>query len=235
MNPPLQPWQTSAINLAEHADNPVHTDEGATAAGFPSALVAGTTVHAYLTHPAAAAWGSDWLDRGWSQLRLIAPMFDNDTVDLVPNEDGVIHALVGGLLRATLEVATHAPTAPERTVLEQHPELAFDLTNDLGTYGLRAGDDLAIYPTEGRAHPSVWPSIGNSVTKKFHVTGPWVHVRSAITHLGFVANDAVVTARSAVVDRFETRAGQRVVLDIEASVDGTAVARIEHESIIRLA
>lgn len=234
MNSPLQPWQTSAINLADHADNPVHTDAGAVAAGFPSALVAGTTVHAYLTHPAAAAWSTAWLDHGWSELRLIAPVFDNDTVDLVPNNDGMIEAQVGGKVRATLAVTTNAPSSPERTVLEQHPELTFDLTDNLGTYGLRAGDDLDIYLAEGRAHPSVWPSIGNSVTKEFHVTGPWVHVRSAITHVGFVASDAVVTVTSALVDRFETRAGERVVLGIEASVNGTPVARIEHESIIRL-
>ena len=234
MSAPLLAWQTSAINLAEHADNPVHTDAGATAAGFPSALVAGTTVHAYLTHPAAAAWGSGWLDHGWSELRLLAPVFDHDTVDLIPNGDDVIEAQVGGELRATLAVAPSAPTPAERTVLDRHPDLLFDLDDGLGTYGLRAGDDLDIYAEQGRAHPSVWPSIGNSVTKEFYVTGPWVHVRSAITHFGFVAYDAEVTVSSTLVDRFETRAGERVVLNIDASVNGVAVACIEHESIIRL-
>lgn len=234
MNAPLLRWQTAAINLAEHADNPVHTDEGATAAGFPSALVAGTTVHAYLTHPPAAAWGAAWLDNGWSELRLLSPVFDNDTVDLVPNSEGMIEALVDGQLRATLAVAAHAPAATPRSVLAQHHDLTFDLAEGLGGYGQRAGDDLDVYDAEGRAHPAVWPCIGNSVTKEFHVTGPWVHVRSAITHLGFVASDAVVTVTTALVDRFETRSGERVVLDIEASVGGALVARIEHESIIRL-
>jgi len=239
MAAPLLAWQTSAINLAEHAYNVVHTDEGAVAAGFPSALVAGTTVHAYLTHSPAAAWDAAWLDHGWSELRLISPVFDNETVDLIPSEDstsehGTIEARVGGDLRATLAVATSAPTVPKRAIIEQHSELTFDLAEGLGTYGLRAGDDLAVYANEGRVHPSVWPSIGNSVTMAFHVTGPWVHVRSAITHLGQVPSNAQVTVASAVVDRFETRAGERVVLDIEASVDGAVVAHIEHESIIRL-
>ena len=112
---PLQPWQTSAINLAEHADNPVHTDEGAKAAGFAAALVAGTTVHAYLTHPPAAAWGAAWLDGGWSELRLLAPVFDEDTVDIVPRTNSVVEAAVDGQLRATLAVATTAP-APTPTV-----------------------------------------------------------------------------------------------------------------------
>ena len=68
----------------------------------------------------------------------------------------------------------------------------------------------------------------------FHVNGPWVHVRSAISHLGPVAANATVDLRSALVDRFDSRAGERVVIDIEASVEGRPVARIEHESIVRL-
>ncbi len=42
----LQPWSISAVNLPDHADNLVHTDEGAIAVGFERALVAGTTVYA---------------------------------------------------------------------------------------------------------------------------------------------------------------------------------------------
>lgn len=233
---PLFAWRTSAINLPEHADNPVHTDEGATAAGFPSALVAGTTVHAYLTHPPAAAWGAAWLDGGWSELRLLSPVFDNDVVDLVPTNGDTIEARVDGEVRATLAVALTAPASRAgRTVIQQHPAMSIELDESLGTYGVRAGDDLDVYRTEGRAHPAVWPSIGNTVTKMFHVTGPWVHVRSAVTHLERAAVDAIVVVTSALVDRFDTRAGERVVIDIEATVDGVPVAIIEHESIIKLA
>lgn len=235
MEPSLLPWQTQAINLVEHADNPVHTDEGAKAAGFTAALVAGTTIHAYLTHPVVAAWGTSWLDHGWSELRLIAPVLDDDTVDLVPSDDSSsVEAHVSGELRTTLAIAATAPSAVEHTVIEHHTDMIFDLADGLGAYGIRAGDDLQVYENEDRAHPSVWSCIGNSITKSNHVDGPWVHVRSAITHLGPTARDAVVNVTSALVDRFDTRAGERVVLDIEASVDGKPVARIEHESIIRL-
>ena len=40
------PWRLVARNLPAHAGNPIHTDVGARAAGYPSALVAGVTVHA---------------------------------------------------------------------------------------------------------------------------------------------------------------------------------------------
>ena len=236
MSSPLSSWAAVAVNLPEHANNPVHTDAGAVAAGFAAALVAGTTIHAYLTHPPAAAWGASWLDHGWSELKLIAPVMDRERVVVSPAEGPVIEARVGGQLRATLAVALSVPEPDpvERSVLEEHDRLRIDLAERLGDYGLRAGDDLPLYAREGRAHPSVWSCSGNAVTMAFHVNGPWVHVRSAISHLGPVAANATVDLRSALVDRFDSRAGERVVIDIEASVEGRPVARIEHESIVRL-
>ncbi|MCX6532667.1 MAG: hypothetical protein NTW34_00525 [Actinobacteria bacterium] len=61
MNSRPTSWQIIAGNLPEHARNPIHTDDGAQAAGFPRALVAGVTTYAYLTHPLIVAWGRDWL------------------------------------------------------------------------------------------------------------------------------------------------------------------------------
>ena len=54
----LTSWSIIAQNLPEHARNPIHTDAGAQAAGFPRALVAGVTTYAYMTHPVVAAWVS---------------------------------------------------------------------------------------------------------------------------------------------------------------------------------
>ena len=53
-------WTVQARNLPDHASNKIHTDDGARAAGFESALVAGVTTYAYLTRPLVAAWGLDW-------------------------------------------------------------------------------------------------------------------------------------------------------------------------------
>ena len=230
---PLLPWSTIARNLSEHADNPVHTDDGARAAGFDAAIVAGTTVHAYLTHPPAVAWGLDWLAAGWSEVRFLAPVFDADQVDCVPVDDSLIEARVGGSVRATLAVSLDAPSVGPLTG-EVLPTMTIHLADGPGTYGIRAGDDLGYYAEQNISHPAVWSSIGNTVTKANCVDGPWVHVRSAITHLARVSADACVTVETRVADRFSTRAGDRVVLDIRASVDEQPVAIIEHESIIRL-
>ena len=242
MEPVLHPWSTAAVNLPEHADNPVHTDVGARAAGFEAALVAGTTTHAYLTHPAAAGWGEAWLDHGWSELRLRAPVFDGVTVDLVPVADSsasaTIEARVDGTVKATLAVALEPPTPGHpwegRQMLETLPPFTVDLGDGIGDYGRRAGDDLDLYRTTGRAHPSVWSVLGNRATSLNYVDGPWVHVRSEIRHLAPAMAGDRVTVRAALLDRIDSRAGERVVLAIEAVVNDSVVALIEHESIIRL-
>ena len=84
----LAAWSAPAVNLPEHADNAIHTDAGARAAGFPSALVAGVTVYAYMTHVPAAAWGLDWLRGGGAHVRFRSPIFDHDLVNYVPTAAG---------------------------------------------------------------------------------------------------------------------------------------------------
>lgn len=232
----LQTWSVRAINLAEHRDNVVHTDAGAKAAGYPSALVAGTTVYAYLTHPAAAAWGRSWVDHGGAEVRFLRPVFDDDAVSCVPvaSDDGLtIEAQVGGDARATLAV-WQDPGAPGPHEGEPLHEANFVFGDDLAGYGGRCGDDLEMYAAEGMVHPVVWPVIGNRVTMATLVTGPWIHVRSRVQHLGPVGPGARADVKTTLVKRYTTRAGERAVLDIRVDVDGVPVAAIEHESIITL-
>ena len=96
MNSPPTTWQIIAANLPEHARNPIHTDDGAQAAGFPRALVAGVTTYAYLTHPLIVAWGRDWLQYGGGEVRFRRPVFDGDLLRCSPIADGdeiAIHAV----------------------------------------------------------------------------------------------------------------------------------------------
>ena len=77
-----QPFTVIAQNLPEHARNPIHTDEGARAAGFERALVAGVTTYTYMTHPIVEAWGLDWLTFGGGEVRFRRPVFAGDTLQL---------------------------------------------------------------------------------------------------------------------------------------------------------
>lgn len=229
-------WSTTAINLPDHADNLIHTDEGARAAGFESALVAGTTVYAYMTHPAVEAWGRDWLTNGGGELRLRRPVFDHDPVDCVistSDEGPVVTATVAGDARSSL---TLWPSVEAPQVRPGDPLKPFNLTltETHLDYGMRCGDDLTIYAQEGIAHPVTWANLANSVFIDNLVTGPWIHVRSKIYHEGLAKLGANIHIESNLLERFDSRAGERALVDMRLYADDDPVATIEHEAIIVL-
>lgn len=234
----LQTWTTTAVNLPDHADNPVHTDAGARAAGFERALVAGTTVYAYMTHPVVSAWGTDWLAAGGGEVRLRQPVFDRDTVDCtvaaVDGHDGpAIRAEVAGEVRATLALWRER-AAPAMRDGESLSPLAVELTEDHVDYGLRAGDDHVVYTQQRIVPPVTWATLANQVFLQNLVTGPWVHVRSKIFHQGLARIGETVAIESVLVKRFDTRAGERALVDMRFVVDGAAVCTVEHEAIVVL-
>lgn len=236
----LQPWSVNAANLPEHADNPIHTDAGARAAGFAGALVAGVTTYAYLTHVPTTAWGMTWLMSGGAEVRFRTPVMDADRVDLVigshdvDSETGTVTALVDGERKAEARFSQSAEVLPVR----DGPALdaiEFVVDGSWSNYGLRAGDDCTVYADDDITHPTSWPRLANRFCHEQLVDGSWIHVRSRIAHHGVAAVGSTIRATAIVAERFDSRAGERAVLDVRISADGAAVASIEHEAIIRLA
>ena len=227
-----------AINLPEHARNPIHTDEGAWAAGFERALVAGVTTYAYLTHPAAAAWDEDWLARGGGEVRFRSPVFVDDDVHCTPTITGgstTIEAVVDGSVRASFDVVRDAgPAVPMRDG-EALRTRRIGLVGEFGhEYGTRAGDDLDIYARLGLVHPAVWPALANHLVHTEVARGSWVHTRSIVRHHAVARVGAMADVLGVVVRRFDTRSGERAVLDVRIEVDGAAIATLEHEAIVAL-
>jgi hypothetical protein len=236
MSPRLQPWSTRAVNLAEHADNPVHTHEGGLAAGYGGAVVAGTTVYAYLTRPAAEAWGADWVGGGTAEVRFRAAVLADDPVEIVPTPEGddwVIEASGPSGACARLEVGFAAGDPPD-PIGDRLEPLVVVLDDHWSGYALRAGEDLDLYAKLGIAHPVIWPSLANRVFATQLVDGAWVHTRSAIRHLDTASPGHTVIVESWLEDRFRTRAGERAVVDVRISVGNRPVAAIRHEAIVRL-
>jgi hypothetical protein len=66
------------------------------------------------------------------------------------------------------------------------------------------------------------------------VTGPWVHTRSRIHHEGLAAIGSTITTDAVLIERFDSRAGERALVDIRILADDVPVATIEHEAIIVL-
>jgi acyl dehydratase len=233
-----EPWTVTAVNHADHADNPIHTDAGAQAAGFPRALVAGVTTYAYLTHPIVEAWDLDWLRSGGGEVRFRSPVFDGDEVRCTPRLDGgqfIVEAFVDrDQPRVTLTAVNDAgppPAMREGERLRSREVRLEGLWSD--EYGLRVGDHLPLYSELGIVHPAVWPSLANHLVHTELARGAWIHTRSIIRHHGVGRVGEVAMIHGVVVDRFE-RSGERAVVDVAIEVDGEIVATLEHEAIVAL-
>ncbi len=233
----VAPWTVTARNLPRHAGNPIHTDAGAQAQGFPRALVAGVTTYAYLTHPVVAGWGEAWLAGGGGELRLRRPVFDGDTVICRPTPDGddvIIDALTTeDEPRATFRAVAAGGAPPAMREGEVLAPRRIDLAEYGTDYGWDTGDDLTLYRELGIVHPAVWPAVANAVFHTDLVRGSWIHTRSIIRHHGVASADGVADVQAVVVRRFQ-RHGERAVVDIRIEVDGRPVATLEHEAIVDL-
>jgi acyl dehydratase len=72
----IEGWQADAFNQVPESENEIHGDAVARRYGFRGGLVPGVTVSAYLMHPAAVAWGMDWLERGAATAVVKKPLYD---------------------------------------------------------------------------------------------------------------------------------------------------------------
>ena len=242
MNDAPRSWTVRARNLPEHADNVIHTDAGAQAAGFASALVAGVTTYAYLTHPLVHAWGLDWLTRGGGEVRFRAPVFARAEVRCVPtvHDDGSV--LMEAVCpdqernpRVSFDAVRDAGPPPAMRDGDRLPPRQFTLGADFAAdYGARAGDDLALYAEHDVMHPVTWLMIANRVFSTDLVNGAWIHTRSIVRHHAPGPVGATVDVHATVVDRFE-RGGTRAIVALLIEHDGHPIASLEHEAIVALA
>ena len=232
-------WSVHAKNLPEHSRNPIHTDEGGKAAGFDGALVAGVTVYAYLTNPILTLWGVDWLREGSSVVEFKSPVLADELVECITVLDDMslnVNATVSNQIRAQCTAFIGKPVSsnsPDSSIELLETE-EIHLVNEWENYGHRLGDDHEIYSDLGVIHPAVWPSLANYVVEKNLVTGAWVHTRSKISHQDLVQIGSVATLESRVINRFETKAGNRAVINVAVTVEGEKVAEVEHEAIVSL-
>lgn len=237
-------WSIVARNLAEHANNAIHTDAGAQAAGFERALVAGVTSYAYCLHPVIEHFGLQWLGRGEAEVRFRSPVFDGDLVSFpmsIRDDGGVdVAATVSRADRLVVTVSawpSHRETshpAPEPRDGEELATVLVRLEGEYGSqYALRSGNAADQCARASLVHPGVWPGLGNYVFHRQVVRGSWIHTRSIVRQYASVADGAEAEVATKIIERFH-RGGERAIADVTVRVNGQVVAAIEHEAIIDL-
>jgi acyl dehydratase len=228
---PTEPvdWHVVARNLPEHARNPIHTDAGAQAAGFPRALVAGVTTYGYLTQPLITAWGLDWVAGGGGEVRFRRPVFDGDLVRCAVSREGdavVVGAVTDGPEQPRAVFRALPNGGPLPPMREGQPLITRELELT-GEWGAEHS------PGSGITHPAMWPMLANQIVHTQVARGSWIHTRSIVRHHDLARVGCVAVVRSTVVNRFQSH-GERAVLDVVIEVDGVPVASIEHEAIVAL-
>lgn len=117
-------WTAESFNPVPESENRIHSDEIAKAYGFRGALVPGVVVSAYLLHPAAVAWGREWVDRGRASVVVHSPVYDGEMFRVAVEADDIADSYEAklidehGKLCATASVAL--PTTASDAPLRRH-------------------------------------------------------------------------------------------------------------------
>ena len=248
-----------AFNTATESENKIHDDEIANRLGFNGGLVPGVDVYAYACAPAISHWGRQFMERAQISLRLAAPVFDGESVEVIAeidNED---------TLRATVESPTgrcaiieaslitnpaDAPPPPQPHASGPPPENrplaspeAFDALEALGSYTIscsptEAAEYLADIRSDsttldlGLVHPGWLLRQANYILSNNVTLGPWIHVGSEITHHRAVEVGESIEIRAKVNRHYEHKDHLFVVLDVSMiSSDADTVCSVVHTAI----
>ena len=132
-------FSAEAFNQVPESENRIHGDEIAQAYGFRGGLVPGVSVSACLLHPAAVAWGRDWLERGHAHVVVRSPLYDGERfrVEIVGASDTSYYEArlvvdARETLCATAEVTLPA-AAPAPPARRGDPMLARDAERPLAS------------------------------------------------------------------------------------------------------
>lgn len=106
--------------------NPIHDADGANAAGYAGALVAGVRTYGWVAQTVTNALGSAWLEDGWIDFSLRRPLYANERVSISVDQrdsnwavNAAVH--VDGTTRVVLNGEAGLGTAPWYSELEPPP------------------------------------------------------------------------------------------------------------------
>jgi len=258
-------YPVRARNAATASENKIHHDDVARRYGFAGGLVPGVTVYAYMAHPVVESLGRAWLEHGRMAARFVRPCYDGDdvVVDAVAtvSDPRVLEVTVrraGGEVVATGTASVPSPALtpppitayPAAPLPEERPPATRDTLAALDPLGswdatFRAdhapafldeiGEDLALFRSDGLAHPAYLLLGANAVLVANVRLGPWMHVGSDVAHFGVVADGERVSTRGRVARLFERKGHSFAELDLLLVAEETRpVQHVRHTLIYEI-
>ncbi len=238
-----------AVNTAANSENRIHDDRVAAGYGFRGGLVPGVTIHGYMASAVISHLGPAWLDRGAMDVRFFQPFYEGEdvAVSVASLDQGKIKVDAGSRAAATAWIESEPPDSaglvdrppcdrlePFRESLRPGTVLGtIEKTLDLSQPGMSAPLDAWIGPAR-LAHPAIVLALANEILVSNYNLGPWIHSGSEIRNASAVRDGDRVRVGGKIVDAYERKGHELVVLDVVILCGERLVSRIRHTAIWRL-
>jgi hypothetical protein len=234
-----------AVNTAVDSDNRIHDDRVAAEYGFRGGLVPGVTIYGYMASAVMGHLGEEWLHRGAMDVRFFEPFYEGEEVVVSITELEPKRPKVDAGSRASgtayffnQEIPDPPPARPSTDRIEPSREVllpgtilgTIEKTLDLSAPGMSAPLD-AFIGTERFAHPAIILSLANEVLLRNYILGPWIHVSSEVRNSSAARDGEHLHVRGKIVDAFEKKGHELVVLDVAVLSGERLVSQIRHTAI----
>lgn len=242
------PFLVRAVNTAADSENRIHDDRVAAEYGFRGGLVPGVTVYGYMASALLNVVGPRWLDKGAMDVRFFEPFYEGEQVSICVSEegDGRWQVRAGSRAAGTAWIPGQLAAAddiPESAVTELLPAAretiqgglvlgSFEKLVDLSAPGMAAPLD-AFIGGERFAHPAIVLALANEILMRNFALGPWIHASSEVRNASAIRDGESVTVRGRIVDAFERKGHEFVVVDVAILASGRLASRIRHTAIWR--
>jgi hypothetical protein len=190
-------------------------------------------------------FGPKWLAEGAMDVRFFEPYYEGEqvAVSISEQEEGRIKIETG----RSLGTAWIRDAIPSEGIPEEHPmpdrvpasrEVlrpgtllgTIEKTLDLSDPGMSAPLDAWI-GEERFAHPAILLALANEILARNYILGPWIHSSSEIRNLAPARDGERLQARGKIVEAYERKGHEFVVLDVAILNSERPLTRIRHTAI----
>lgn len=238
-------FSVRAVNTAVDSENRIHDDLIAAEYGFHGGLVPGVTVYGYVASAAIKRLGPEWLRCGAIDVRFFKPFYEGEEVEVtIAEEEGRTKLEAGARVSAFAWIDDKSLSADypaEQSISDRveassktmHPGIllgTLEKTLDLAQPGVSAPLD-AFVGAERFAHPAIILGLANEILMHNYILGPWIHASSEVRNASPARDGEHLQVRGKIVDAYERKGHEFVVLDVAILSGARLVSRLRHTAI----